>query len=390
MSRKSSFRGVPFHVESHEFTTGRKSEVHEFPDRETPYSEDLGKSAESFSLSIYVIGEDHEEQRDKLLEALTKEGPGDLIHPELGKKFVQVGSVSLSGNKDSRISKMSVEFTEAGELLFPSDIIDKDAALDSAAVNALNESKKEFDTFHSIVSAPGHIVDAARKGIDDSTEAMEKATKFIAKIADAGAEFAYSVSDLRAKSQALLNYPDKLSKRIQDSLAMIRGLSDDSDSQALSLKNLYNYGKEIFLPSSTSSRKTEKNNNDQLNNLMRRTAIINGCLVAADTNFKSTADAIEKMSELDAHLDDQASKTSQDSVYQALKDLSAAMSSVLLDNTNNYKNIVEYTPPSTLPSLVIVHELFENPDLENDLIERNDIVHPGFIQGGVELEIVNE
>ena len=40
--RAASFRGVPFGVTADESEGGRRTVTHEFPQRETPYVEDLG------------------------------------------------------------------------------------------------------------------------------------------------------------------------------------------------------------------------------------------------------------------------------------------------------------------------------------------------------------
>nr|MDM8590005.1 DNA circularization N-terminal domain-containing protein [Escherichia coli] len=39
----ASFRGVPFKVEEESTGTGRRVETHEYPNRDKPYTEDLGK-----------------------------------------------------------------------------------------------------------------------------------------------------------------------------------------------------------------------------------------------------------------------------------------------------------------------------------------------------------
>ncbi len=41
--QQAFFRGVPFYVERAELEAGRRLQVHTFPNRETPYTEDLGR-----------------------------------------------------------------------------------------------------------------------------------------------------------------------------------------------------------------------------------------------------------------------------------------------------------------------------------------------------------
>ena len=61
-----------------------------------------------------------------------------------------------------------------------------------------------------------------------------------------------------------------------------------------------------------------------------------------------------------------------------------------LPNANaDLPRVREYTPKATTTSLELAYDLFENPDAEADIIDRNDISHPGFILGGTTLEVVD-
>ncbi|MBJ5519702.1 DNA circularization N-terminal domain-containing protein, partial [Salmonella enterica subsp. enterica serovar Meleagridis] len=77
----ASFRGVPFKVEEENAGTGRRVETHEYPNRDKPYTEDLGKVTFRPSITAYVVGDDCFDQRDRLIDALNKPGPGTLVHP---------------------------------------------------------------------------------------------------------------------------------------------------------------------------------------------------------------------------------------------------------------------------------------------------------------------
>ncbi len=48
----ASFRGVPFKVEEESTGTGRRVETHEYPNRDKPYTEDLGKSLSARPLRL--------------------------------------------------------------------------------------------------------------------------------------------------------------------------------------------------------------------------------------------------------------------------------------------------------------------------------------------------
>jgi prophage DNA circulation protein len=112
----ASFRGVPFGVMRASFESGRRVAQHEFPLRDTPFNEDLGRRVRSFDLEAYVLGNDYAAQRDALLKACIDEpGPGALIHPTLGEWQVLCDSVAvLEDSASGGMAMLRLGFTEAG------------------------------------------------------------------------------------------------------------------------------------------------------------------------------------------------------------------------------------------------------------------------------------
>lgn len=56
----ASFRGAEFLVDSHSTeAAGRRAAVHEYPGRDTPYAEDLGRRTGEYRIQGYVLGEDY-------------------------------------------------------------------------------------------------------------------------------------------------------------------------------------------------------------------------------------------------------------------------------------------------------------------------------------------
>ena len=117
----ASFRGVPFKVEEESAGTGRRVETHEYPNRDKPYTEDLGKVTFRPSITAYVVGDDCFDQRDRLIDALNKPGPGTLVHPTYGELKVCVdGEVSGSTSKsEGRIVRFGPEVCRSRRTLLP-------------------------------------------------------------------------------------------------------------------------------------------------------------------------------------------------------------------------------------------------------------------------------
>jgi len=84
----ASFRGVPFWVLNADHDAGRRLAQTLFPGRDGNYHDDLGLHDGSISISAIVVGDDYIAQAQRLERALITPGPGTLVHPWLGEKWV--------------------------------------------------------------------------------------------------------------------------------------------------------------------------------------------------------------------------------------------------------------------------------------------------------------
>ena len=95
----ASFKGAAFHVEAGGKESGRRIVTHEFPKRELPYSEDLGRKAIQFTVRGYCIAypintattlyqRDYRVPRNSLIDALQRKGAGSLQLPTLAPMMV--------------------------------------------------------------------------------------------------------------------------------------------------------------------------------------------------------------------------------------------------------------------------------------------------------------
>ncbi len=136
----ASFRGVIFHVEMGGVSSGRRTVVHEYPKRNIPYSEDMGRHARRWNFQAYLllgdrgIPQDLVRQRNALLTALEEDDAGTLIHPSLGEELVMCERYTFSEHRErGGYIEFDLAFVEAGS---PANIIaftDTKAAVITAA-----------------------------------------------------------------------------------------------------------------------------------------------------------------------------------------------------------------------------------------------------------------
>lgn len=126
---QASFRNAMFFVETTSRDNGRRIVLHEFPKKELPYAEDMGRKAKTFNIRAYCItypvtlegtngalfNIDYRVPRDALLNALETIGPGTLTLSTLPAENVVVNRYRLT--EEERFGgycTFDIEFAEYG------------------------------------------------------------------------------------------------------------------------------------------------------------------------------------------------------------------------------------------------------------------------------------
>lgn len=389
--RPGSFRGVDFFIKTSDKSTGRRAVLHEFPNREAPYTEDMGRISNGFEVVGHVLGDDYFTAKRKLEDVFTRKGPGELIHPFYGSQFVQVGAVSITeSNEEGAIAVFTAKFFEAGDNRFPKGTNDKGAVLTSTIDNALAKSKTDFDENFSIEDLPAHAIDSARDLVSLAQKTFDEVTKVFADVSDAVADLAYSTRNLVAEVNDLLQAPSVLSQRLLDSFSLLEDAFSKAEDKTNAYGAFYNFGSDQDdINDNTPIRAKEKENQDKFINFMRRVASVKSASTASTTDFASFDDALDKRVEITSVIEEQIREDDDTELYQSLIDVNAALVDAVPDIDADLPNIKEITTENTEVTLLLTYDLFEDPRNEADIISRNNIRHPGFIEEGTPLEVLD-
>lgn len=149
----ASFRGVGFWIDQAKTPVGRKGQLHEYPQRDLPYFEDLGQQAKTHDITAFIIGADCLEQRDKLLKAL-EQGSGELVHPWLGRLQVKVGECDMTHTRqDGGLVTFSLKFYPDRPLPFPTDTVSTQKVLLAKADTLLGSAVARFEQAMTLIKA---------------------------------------------------------------------------------------------------------------------------------------------------------------------------------------------------------------------------------------------
>ncbi len=389
MKLPGTFRGAPFFVVSVETGGGRRTVRHEYPKRDRPFSEDMGLKGRTFSIECHVLGTEYEAARDKLLDALEKEGPGELVHPYRKTSRVCVTNFHLrQTSADGGIATFSIDFEETPAAApQPTAVQDATSKVKASASAATLAVGLEFISKYS----PGSLLDSVTGALRSVTSKVNAVLSRISMETQALARLKREAEDFSATATELANTPGDL---LDTQIALFEGIGDGLIETVAginplgSLLSLYAFDPGVRPPATTVNRIIERQNFDAAARLTQRLVMIQAARVAVELTFESY-DAASATRDLITDLIDEQAEIVADDVYPALMQLRADLVNAVPGDALEQARLLTHTPAFTVPSLVLAHRLYGNLDRESDLVLRNRTRNPMFLIGGNALEVLS-
>jgi prophage DNA circulation protein len=112
----ASFAGVQFHVEQQGRSGGRRVVVHEYPKRNMPYAEDMGRAAFRYQMTGYIVGPSYHIGKAALMNVLDNSEGDQLVDPYLAQsKLCICERYSVSEHRErGGYCTFEMSFTEVG------------------------------------------------------------------------------------------------------------------------------------------------------------------------------------------------------------------------------------------------------------------------------------
>lgn len=382
----ASFRGVPFLVESSERSGGRRVVVHEFPLRDQPFAEDLGKRAGVFRLDAYVIGDDYLAQRDALLTALEDTaGPGELVHPYHGiRRAICVTLGVREVRSDGGMAAFSLEFQETpAQAPVPVTEIDSVGQVADGANKAATATDTEFQERFHPEGLPSFALASASAALTAATNALGAALAPAASAEGAVQELA----GLTGKVAALTQQATALVRAPAELLGLVRFVITDLVDTTLAapgavmraLTDAYGVDMGPDVAETTATRVRERANQIAIVDGLRRVMAVEAARLAPLVPYDSIEAANAARDTVAALLQEQATSAG-DTAYPALVNLRSDVMRAIPGNTA-FARIIRITLRTPIPSLLLAHRLYGSVNREPDIIARNGISHPGFVSG---------
>ncbi|MGE4310295.1 DNA circularization protein [Desulfovibrio sp.] len=380
--RQASFRGAKFEVDDVEASGGRRLVKHEYPLRDEPYAEDMGRKAREYSVRAYIVqGRSYSyfDARKDMLKALEGSGPGTLIHPWHGEVKVCVDRYSMRESMEhGGLIEVSITFAEAGSLKQPAATADTAYGTNKAATSVRDALKKEFmDKFGPAAKELAAVAETLQTGAALVMEYMGLPQALMAE------GLAYAMA-LIATPSALFGALTGLFGELAGS----GGASVDADSSyAFSsapsrslapIDELLITNPVIDTPSTIVLRTT-----------LAGIAVTELAAASAYKDFITSDDALAERDTTLAGIDVIAPAVS-DPVYSSLAELRRAVAVDLTTRGGQLPSLRTITLPTTMPALVASYNIYGDADRADEIISRNRVRHPGRVPGQTPLEVLSE
>lgn len=409
--RPASFRGVQFYVTSAEKELGRRSVTNEFPGRDEPDGDDLGRRARRYNMEAYVIGEHYMLARDALQVALEKPGPGELVHPFYGTIQVRLaGSARIrETTKEGGWAQFSLAFVEAGKEeggpTFRPDY--RVRIFQAAGMEPLDTGLVQVSPVAGSISAAvatAIVSDAAFKGLTPG------------QIAAAFRSGERAVRALTGKVTALLGVLDDLSGFLDEAFegfdvllltpAAAYGRVLGVFASVMSARRMLAFfsgpeavrrvlaTRRLLLEEIAEGNEEAPASQRQVREVQIGTDFavrvgINAaaCVAIADLPIESSTQAAAISEELTGALRELEAEA-DDEMYGALVGLRIAVANHLATVAGELPRVSSFTPGATLPALVLAHQLYADANRTEEIVRRNRLTHPLFVPAGKPLEVL--
>jgi prophage DNA circulation protein len=420
----ASFRGAEFAVADAETLFGRRNVLHEYPLRDNPFTEDLGKKAREYTINAFVIGDDYTSARDALMSAIEDdETPGTLVHPTLGSMLVIPKDCRVKfNNKEGGIEYFALTFVEAGSDALPSFGADTSFLSEATALTSIDSFSEHFSNTFNVVGLPDFLHTSALQNLigTSSSTAAGGGTDFVSSIENIfkAGSFGSDNEDYTAIKNMLKNFessasddiyePETLAENVTEIVSKTSDVYVNKDTTdnfvdtvrpndplmtALEAqKRLQAFGSTFIAPPlTTPERIQESENTIQLVNLVVNVSLAQIVIIMSQIDFPSRQDAVDTRNAVDVYFQAQIlnlADRGEDVPYEALNKARSAMIKDVNSRASTLKNKKYVTTADPMPAIVFAYDQYEDAERDEEIVQRNRIRNPVFIPQYSRVEIL--
>jgi prophage DNA circulation protein len=393
--------GVPFEYRTVENEFGRRVEVHEFPGRDDPFTDDLGRAARFFTIEAFVIGENYANFRDQLIEVIEKPGDKVFTHPYRGDFGVKINGRARMTESDTegRFAKFTIPLVESG-MAFPAIQLLTPPTIGLLIPDFLGKVPK---TKFNLLRAIGAVLKSIIAGLNKASSLLRKINGKIASALNLVDSLSGAIDAFTAALTTLINTPQALLNEMVQLMNSVMGLINtltdlvpvldvsvpEPDRVRLTLEVI----EELFLfesvaeaiPTPTPQSAQEVEAHAVITKVFKVAALASGTGALSQLTLTSSTQAKTVIANLADKYDAMLSETFEPEIMESLIALKAGMVQHFSQAAQDLPEVRTVRISYPEPALVLA---YRESTSDVDFIRRNKIRHPAFVPAGVDLEVL--
>jgi prophage DNA circulation protein len=409
--RPASLRGQGFWINTSEDEPGQRWVTHEFPGRDDPWHEPLGRKTLAFGIEGLLIGDDVVQQANAFRTAVDAPEAARLVHPWYGELDVVVIDCRIHfDQQEGRVARIGLKVQKAGDLPAPDFLGDFVAGVQRRIGALTTAVLAQVTRLRSLVGSASHVLSAAAGIVAGLAGAMRGALSgaglagllsggpvavaidALGLLGEDAADPVKAQAAIAAAARAIAAEAGGVAKADEATTSDGRPQEVFAALLALAIANLV----PVPAPDGSSGGALISEGAQNLAKLAAIAVAMEIARVAPTVPFASRDEAIIARDRLADVLDaamDRAGAAGWDDCWREMAALRAAAITEISERAAPLPRIVTVTLPATLPASLLAYRL--DGDALGDVFERgarialrNKARHPGFLPAGVPLELL--
>lgn|SRR5574344_259598 len=388
--RRASYNGVQFEVAGSSLAFGRRAVLHEYPQRDKPYIEDLGKATRKLNVSGFFVGSDYIKRAKNFIKEIEKscnndgeQLPGKLIHPWLGSlEVIPIDTPSLEWNTQKKFCSFTLQFYEAGELTNPN--------------NKTNFFQRVLSCADEMYEKCLGIIDI--EGIQDSiADIQDSINEVYDRLANNPFSAAFNLAqEIQLTADSFISNWckgdfDSCKDNMLSVLALSSYATNDMNWQSATKLSTDCVLNSDFAPSN--SETVIDTNTNQVKQAVRLVMLGNALGASAfiksnqdinsdgETSITSDEELLKIRDSLLTAIDNEMSidGTDDSDLYESLANAYSSVYQMLTNKTDNGVGSENITLSESKPAIAVAYDRYEDSSRGNEIAQRNSVVNPLFL-----------
>ena len=405
---QGSFRQVNFLTEESGEQYGRRLDKREHVLSDTATIEDLGLKWPSFDLTVFTTAEHGGLYGEKLIEACNMSGPGELVHPWLGRMLVYCEECHPSRSiKENGITRFKLTFSPQRNGTLEARELTAEAVRKAAEFVKIDFAGENFTLPSSTASDLNNLADKIagwQNSIPNINDVMNFACKKFPLLAGSG-DGAASTNSVLAATSNFSSFAVRTAQAGLDYLQesdpidlLIKATSGGQSTAVIGQIERMILGKKIKLPDGVqldlpnititdSSRRStslglvvameraENILNPALSMTTRIVAVAELARIASGTDYNSSGEAKDFAAQVLTRIEN-LRQIAPDALQNKLVALRDALSIDMQARAANLPSTQKYFVTETVPAVILAQRLYGDAQRAVEVFDRAAAIHP--------------